>query len=99
MSAKRSGSSTLSVDMSPSKARWWDILAYCSKIERTFDMYTWSSSLIGYSTSSTSTSTLMAPSLSSTSTTRPRWTPSTITLTFPLGSFRFWMTVATTPMS
>src|SRR5882724_600446 len=34
-----------------------------------------------------------------TSTTRPRCTPSTITRTLPLGSFRFWMTVATTPRS
>ena len=29
----------------------------------------------------------------------PRWTPSTITRTLPLGSLRFWITVAITPMS
>src|SRR6185295_15363731 len=40
-----------------------------------------------------------APSRSITSTTLPRWTPSTITLTLPLGSFRFWITAAITPSS
>ena len=47
MSATRSASSSLSVDISPSNARWWDILAYCSKAESTLLMYSRSSSLIG----------------------------------------------------
>ena len=47
MSAKRSGSSTFKVDISPSNARWCDILAYCSKAESTLLMYICSSSLVG----------------------------------------------------
>ncbi len=74
-------------------------MAYCSKADSTFPMYICSSSESGYWISRTSTSTLSAPSLSMTSTTLPRCTPSTITLTLPLGSLRFWITEATTPTS
>src|ERR1043166_6168215 len=88
VSAKRSGSSSFSVDMTPSKARWWDSFAYCSKISTSFCMYCETSGVRATLVSSSRTVTETKPPDSCDETISARVRPSTITFTLELGSLK-----------
>ena len=80
MSAKRSGSSIFSDAASPSNARWCESLAYCSKSDSTFAMYSLRLSTSAGRSGIGSTATDRYSPRRSNAMIRPRRTPSTITL-------------------